>query len=177
MAKAFVLIVCESGSDDYVVSKLRSIETVTSANGMFGPYDVIAQLNSDSIENLENVVTKKIRRLEKILKTITLLTEKRAEILDEVFVKKQKDLKGKDAVEAFIIVNCKNMNEYDTLLNLSKIQEVIDCDIVLGHDVIMCKVSAPTYNDIEDVVTKKIRKLQGITSTMTLNVIPDKKIS
>lgn len=69
------------------------------------------------------------------------------------------------------------MNEYDTLLNLSKIQEVIDCDIVLGHDVIMCKVAAQTYNDIEDVVTKKIRKLQGITSTMTLNVIPDKKIN
>lgn len=177
MVKAFVLLVCESGSDDYVVSKLRSMETVTSASGMFGLYDVIAQLNSDSLETLENVVTKKIRRLEKILKTMTLLTEKRDEVLDQVFVKKQKDLKGKDTVEAFVIVSCKNMTEHDILLNLSKIQEVTDCDIILGHDVIMCKVSAPTYNEIEDVVTKKIRKLQGIVSTMTLNVIPDKKIN
>jgi DNA-binding Lrp family transcriptional regulator len=177
MAKAFVFIVCEPGSDDYVVSKLLSIETVTSAHEVFGSYDVIAHLNSDSLENLENVITKKIRRLDKILKTITLQTEKRAEVLDEVFLKKQKDIQSKDTVESFIIVSCKNMNECNTLVNLSKIEEVTDCDIVLGHDVIMCKVSAPTYNDVEDVVTKKIRKLQGITSTMTLNVIPNKKVN
>ena len=175
MAKAFVLLVCEPGSDDNVVSKLLSMETVTSARGVFGLYDVIAQLNSDSLEILEDVITKKIRRLEKILKTITLLTETRTEVLDEVFAQKQKDL-GKDTVEAFIIVSCKNMNEHNILVNLSKIPEVIDSDIVLGHDVIICKVSAPTYNDIEDIVTKKIRKLQGIISTMTLNVIPDKQI-
>lgn len=174
MAKAFVLMVCKPGSDDYVVSKLRSMETVTSAHGVFGSYDVIAHLNSDFPENLENVITKKIRKLEKILKTITLLTEERTEVLDEIFTKKQENLKGKDTVEAFIIVNCKSMDEYDTLHNLSKIPEVMDGDIVLGHDVIMCKVSAPTYNDIEDVVTKKIRKLQGINSTMTLNVMPNK---
>ena len=51
----------------------------------------------------------------------------------------------------------------------------MDADVILGHDVIMCKVSAPTYNDIEDIVTKKIRRLQGINSTMTLNVIPSKE--
>jgi DNA-binding Lrp family transcriptional regulator len=175
MTKAFVMIVCEPGSDDNIISKLRSLEIV-NVHGIFGPYDIIVQLNSDSVENLENVITKKIRRLEKILKTITLLTEKRIEVLDEVFAKKQRELHDKDIVETFIIVSCKNMNEYDTLLNLSKIPEIIDCDVILGHEIILCKASAPTYNDIEDVVTKKIRKFQGVTSTMTLNIIPDKKL-
>lgn len=174
MSKAFILIICESGSDDYIVAKLRSIDGVTYANGVFGPYDVIAQIRSASQENLESIIAKKMRKLGKILKTITLLTEERTEVLDEIFTKKQESLKGKDVVDAFIMISCKNMDEYNTLHDLSKIPEVMDADIILGHDVIMCKVSAPTYNDIEDIVTKKIRKLQGINSTMTLNVIPSK---
>jgi DNA-binding Lrp family transcriptional regulator len=177
MPKAFVLIICESGSDDYIVTKLRSIENVTYAHGVFGSYDVIAQIRSVSQENLESIITKKVRKLDKILKTRTLLTEERTEVLDEMFIKKQENLKGKDTVDAFIIVSCKNMDEYNTLHELGKIPEVMDGDIILGHDVIMCKASAPTYNDIEDVVTKKIRKLQGINSTMTLNVIPSKENS
>lgn len=175
MSKAFILINCESGYDDNIITKIQSIDGVTYVHGVFGPYDVIAQMYSVSRENLENIVTKKIRNLGKILKTITLLTEERTEVLDEIFAKKQEILKGKDVVDAFVMVSCKNMDEYNTLHDLSKIPEVIDGDIILGHDVIMCKVSAPTYNDIEDVVTKNMRKLQGINSTMTLNVMPHKK--
>ena len=177
MSKAFILIICESGSDDYIVRELRSIDSVTYVHSVFGPYDVISQIRSASQESLESIITKKIRKLGKILKTITLLTEERTEVLDEIFIKKQENLKGQDVVDAFIMVSCKNMDEYNTLHDLSKIPEVTDGDIILGHDVITCKVSAPTYNDIEDVVTKKIRKLQGINSTMTLNVIPSKENS
>jgi DNA-binding Lrp family transcriptional regulator len=175
MSKAFILIICESGSDDYIITKLRAIDRITYAYSVFGLYDIIAQMRSISQENLESIITKKIRKLGKILKTITLLAEEKTEVLDEIFTKKQENLKGIDVVNAFIMVNCKNMDEYNTLRDLSKIPEIIDGDIILGHDVIMCKVSAPTYNDIEDVVTKKIRKLQGINSTMTLNVIPHKE--
>ena len=175
MPKAFVLIVCESGSDENIVTTLRSIDGVTYAQGVFGPYDVISQMYSNSQENLESIITKKIRKLDKILKTRTLLTEERTEVGNEIFAKKQETLKGKDTVDAFIMVNCKNIDEHNTLHELAKIPEVTDCDIILGHDVIICKVSSPTYNEIEDVVTKKIRKLQGIDSTMTLNVIPSKK--
>jgi DNA-binding Lrp family transcriptional regulator len=174
VTKAFVLISCEPGSDEYVVTKLGSIRTVTSAYGIFGSYDAIAHLESDSQENLENDITKKIRKIEKILTTITLLVEERTEPLNEIFTKKQENLKDKDAVKAYIIIRCKNMDEFNILLNLSKIPEVIDGYVVVDHYVIICKLMAPTYNDIEDVVTKKIRKLQGVNSTMTLNVIPYK---
>jgi DNA-binding Lrp family transcriptional regulator len=175
MANAFVLINCEPGSDDYLVSKLQSIKTVITACGTFGSYDIIVQLNSESQENLKNTITKNIRRLDKILSTITLLLVERSKVLDEVFTKKQEKIKDKNLAEAFIIIRCKNMSEYDTLHNLSNISEVIDGDIVVGQYVIICKVAAPTYNEIEDVVTKKIRKVQGINSTMTLNVIPSKR--
>jgi len=49
---------------------------------------------------------------------------------------------------------------------------VVEGDIVLGSFDILCKVSAPANNDISDVVTKKIRKIQNMKSTVTLNVIP-----
>jgi len=58
------------------------------------------------------------------------------------------------------------------LSDLSDIPEVIEGDIVMGSYDIMCKVAAPTYNDISDVVTKKIRKIQDVRTTITLNVIP-----
>jgi len=59
MSKAFVLIICQSGSDDYIVSKLLALDGVTYANGVFGSYDVIAQIHSVSQEDLENTITKK----------------------------------------------------------------------------------------------------------------------
>ncbi|NDB47376.1 MAG: AsnC family transcriptional regulator, partial [Nitrososphaeria archaeon] len=39
----------------------------------------------------------------------------------------------------------------------------------------ICNVMAPTYTEISDLVTKKIRKLPGIKSTVTLNVIGQKR--
>ena len=171
MAKAFVLINCEPGWDDHVVSKLRSIETVTSAYGIFGLYDVLAQLESDSEENLKNDIIEKIRKLEKILGTTTLMAESEKDTLTEIFVKKQENL-DKNTAMAYVAIHSKKIDKYDILDNLSKIPGVIDGCIVVGHYEIICKVVAPTYNDIEEVVTKDIRKLEDIDSTVTLNVIP-----
>ena len=109
MSKAFVLIICESGSDDYIVTKLQSIENVTYAHGVFGPYDVIAQIHSISQAILEGIVTKKIRKLDKIIKTRTLITEERTDVWDEMFAKKQENLKDNDTVDAFVMVSCKNI--------------------------------------------------------------------
>ncbi|MGI0009435.1 MAG: Lrp/AsnC ligand binding domain-containing protein [Nitrosopumilaceae archaeon] len=175
MAKAFVLINCEPGSDDYVVSKLRSIETVKSAYGIFGLYDVIAQLESNSEENLENDITEKVRNLEKILGTTTLIAESGTDMLAEIFAKKQENLKDKNTAKAYVVIRSDKVDEYNILHDLSKIPEVIDGNAVVGYYEIICKVAAPTYNDIEDVITKKIRKLNNVNSTVTLNVIPYKR--
>ena len=107
MAKAFVLINCEPGWDDHVVSKLRSIETVTSAYGIFGLYDVLAQLESDSEENLRNDIVEKIRKLEKILGTTTLMVEGERDTLTEIFVKKQENLKDKNMAIAYVVIHSK----------------------------------------------------------------------
>ena len=73
MAQAFVLINCELGSEESVISQLKSIEGVIEVHGTFGAYDVIAKIESDSIEALRETITWKIRKIEKIRSTLTLM--------------------------------------------------------------------------------------------------------
>jgi len=63
LPKAYVLFSCESGSDNYIVSNLKTIETVREAYGTFGTYDVIAKMESYSEDKLQEIITKEIRRI------------------------------------------------------------------------------------------------------------------
>ena len=75
--------------------------------------------------------------------------------------------------QAYVLINCKKEAEQKVLQNLTEIPEVIEGSAVIGHYEILCRVIAPTYNEISDVVTKKIRKFKDIKSTSTLNVIEE----
>lgn len=79
----------------------------------------------------------------------------------------------KNFAQAYVIIHCE-VDDYNVLRSLSQIPEIVEGGILVGIYEVICKVAAPTYNDIEDVVTKKIRKLKDVNSTMTLNVIPYK---
>ena len=52
-----------------------------------------------------------------------------------------------------------------------EIPEVVGIDMLIGSFEIICTIVAPTYNDISNIVTKKIRKIENIKSTITLNVV------
>jgi len=177
MSKAYVLISCEPGSDDYVVSSLRAVSSVKSAYGTFGLYDVIAQIEASDEAELKNELMKRIRKLDKIQGTITLMAEERPDILAESFAKKHDLLKGKNMAEAYVIIHTEKGNQYQILRSLSQIPEIVDGDLVIGYYEVICKVTAPTYNEIGDVVTKKIRKIADISSTVTLNIIPSKEVN
>lgn len=172
MATAYVLINCAPGSDDFVVSELKAIDSVKAAHGTFGTFDVIAKIEDDSEERLNNVITKQIRKLEKIRSTLTLYA---VGDKDHFFDKSanQKDTSQKNLVQAYVIIHCEDADDYNVLRNLSQIPEIVEGGVVVGFYEVICKVTAPTYNDIEDVITKKIRKIKKIKSTMTLNIIPE----
>jgi DNA-binding Lrp family transcriptional regulator len=170
LAKAYVLVTCESGSEDYVLSSLRSIDSVKLATGVFGTYDILSKLEASSEDTLRDIITKKIRKLPRIRATYTLMADGKNTLA--------KKIEGKDVLDtymsqAYILLDCEKGKEVDTVQNLGKIAEVIDCDVLFTSQVI-CNVVAPTYNEISDVVTKKIRKLSGIKGTTTLNVIGHK---
>ncbi len=73
MAIAFVLINCELGSEEAVISELKSIEGVKEVHGTFGAYDVMAKVESDQVEKLRETITWKIRKIPKIRSTLTLM--------------------------------------------------------------------------------------------------------
>ena len=169
MTKAYVLLSNESGAENSIISNLQRIESVNEAYGSFGAYDIIAKLEGESSQKIENVISKQIRSIPKVRSTLTLpIFEKESFCkIDET----EREVLDKHMAKAFSIIHCKTSNEIDVMENLKKIPEVIEADVVIGSFEILCKIVAPTYNEISDIVTKKIRRIQNIKSTTTLNII------
>jgi DNA-binding Lrp family transcriptional regulator len=72
MEKAFVCIQCQSGKDRDIVQKLNSIPNVQS-RGTLGVYDIVATVQSDSLDSMRKIITEQIRKIKGITSTITLL--------------------------------------------------------------------------------------------------------
>jgi DNA-binding Lrp family transcriptional regulator len=72
MEKAFVCIQCQSGKDKDIVQKLNSIPNVRS-HGTLGVYDIVATVQSDSLDSMRKIITDQIRKINGITSTITLL--------------------------------------------------------------------------------------------------------
>jgi DNA-binding Lrp family transcriptional regulator len=72
---------------------------------------------------------------------------------------------------AYIIIHCDPTHIYSIIRNLKYIPEVKDAADVFGYYEVVCKVEAGTQRDLENAITKKIRKVKDIISTMTLSVI------
>lgn len=73
MPRAFVLINVESGSEDEVLNELKKIEGVEEAYFSYGVYDLITKIKADTMEQLKEMVTRKIRALSQVRSTLTLI--------------------------------------------------------------------------------------------------------
>ena len=72
MHKGFVLLNCDLGDEEFIVEELRKISQVSQAYITFGAYDIIAEINTDSKEDFDETVSLKIRRLARVVSTMTL---------------------------------------------------------------------------------------------------------
>jgi DNA-binding Lrp family transcriptional regulator len=70
---AFVLINAEIGSEDEVLQELRKIGHVKESYVVYGVYDIVAKVEADSMDKLKEIVTWKIRRLDKVRSTLTMI--------------------------------------------------------------------------------------------------------
>ncbi|MEM3566673.1 MAG: Lrp/AsnC ligand binding domain-containing protein [Candidatus Bathyarchaeia archaeon] len=73
MPKAFVLINTEIGSESDVLKDLKKIEGVEEAFAVYGVYDIIARVGAESMDKLKEIVTWRIRRLDKVRSTLTMI--------------------------------------------------------------------------------------------------------
>ncbi len=73
MTKAYVLLKVKAGSERKVVTRLQSLKQVTEVNELYGDWDIIARLQMDRLEELDNILTDKIRSIEGIKVTSTMI--------------------------------------------------------------------------------------------------------
>jgi DNA-binding Lrp family transcriptional regulator len=70
---AIMLIDCSIGMDDSVIDELKKIPAVAYAYKLIGYHDIIVKVKSDSEEDLRKAISRKIRTLDNILSTITMV--------------------------------------------------------------------------------------------------------
>ena len=71
MVRAYVLIEVSAGRSQELVSKLSALESVKSVARVTGPYDVIAEIASDSVESIVDVVELEIHSMQGVTRTTT----------------------------------------------------------------------------------------------------------
>lgn len=72
--KAFVLLNSELGQEASIIEALQGVEEITAIHSLYGIYDLIIEMEADSMDRVKEVVFNNVRRLEHVKSTITLLT-------------------------------------------------------------------------------------------------------
>jgi DNA-binding Lrp family transcriptional regulator len=75
---AYVLLNSDLGSDETIISKVKEIldneENIKyEVQGVYGVYDIVLKVTSDNSENLRSVITNKIRKIDKVQSTLTMM--------------------------------------------------------------------------------------------------------
>nr|AIF14437.1 transcriptional regulator [uncultured marine thaumarchaeote KM3_67_B11] len=73
MATAYVLINCELGSEESIIQELKNLDGVIEVHGTFGAYDILAKIESATVDVLREIITWKIRKIDQIRSTLTLM--------------------------------------------------------------------------------------------------------
>ena len=174
MAKAYVMMNCKLGSEKEVINSLTKIDGVIEAHGTLGLYDIVAKLESDTEEQIKEIVTKTIRKMPKVNSTVTLTRSESGEL----FQSSEKligMMLGQNDAQAYVVIHCDKGKEFPTLKNLSHIPEVKEADVVFGFYDVICKLEALDDATLENVITKAIRLLPHIKTSMTLNIIKEQE--
>ncbi|NOJ29239.1 MAG: AsnC family transcriptional regulator [Nitrososphaeraceae archaeon] len=73
MPTAYVLINCDLGSEEEIIKELQKLPEVVEVSGVFGVYDIIVRISSDSMDKLRELVTWHVRRIDKVRSTLTMM--------------------------------------------------------------------------------------------------------
>ncbi len=72
MEIAYVLVKSQVSHEMDVMRELLKLDLVKEAKGTFGVYDIFVKIEANSTKEIEDVVTKQIRKIKFVLSTITL---------------------------------------------------------------------------------------------------------
>ena len=78
MPTAYVLINSDLGTDESIISKIKEIlkdekNIEFTTQGVYGIYDVVLKIRSDDTDILRNLITYKIRKINNVQSTLTMI--------------------------------------------------------------------------------------------------------
>ncbi len=86
MPTAYVLLNSDLGSDELIIIEAKKIldgenNIQYEIQGVYGVYDIILKIISDNTENLRSIITNKIRKINKVQSTLTMMVIEEQESL------------------------------------------------------------------------------------------------
>lgn len=73
MVKAYVLIVTEPGETGRLVEAIRKLPLVSEVHEVMGPYDIVAEIETESLADIPGILADQIRTLDGIQSTTSLV--------------------------------------------------------------------------------------------------------
>jgi DNA-binding Lrp family transcriptional regulator len=74
---AYVLLNSDLGSDESIINEVKQVlvdENITyEIQGVYGVYDIVLKLISDDAVKLRSIITNKIRKINKVQATLTMM--------------------------------------------------------------------------------------------------------
>ena len=87
MPIAYVLINSDLGTDESIISKIKEIlndekNIEFTTQGVYGIYDIVLKISSDNTDILRNIITYKIRKINNVQSTLTMMVVEEQEKSD-----------------------------------------------------------------------------------------------
>ena len=78
MPTAYVLLNSDLGSDETIITKVKEIldkeaNVSYEVQGVYGVYDIVLKVTSNNTDDLRSVITNKIRKIDKVQSTLTMM--------------------------------------------------------------------------------------------------------
>ena len=75
---AYVLLNSDLGSDETIISKVKEIldkekKAQYEVQGVYGVYDIVLKITSEKTDDLRSIITNKIRKIDKVQSTLTMM--------------------------------------------------------------------------------------------------------
>ena len=87
MPIAYVLINSDLDTDESIISKIKEIlndekDIEFTTQGVYGIYDIVLKISSDNTDILRNIITYKIRKINSVQSTLTMMVVEEQEKSD-----------------------------------------------------------------------------------------------
>lgn len=68
-----MLIIAELGTEESLAADLKKIRNVDEVYIVYGVYDIVVKIVSDSLDKVKQTITSQLRRSEKVRSTLTMI--------------------------------------------------------------------------------------------------------